>query len=97
MGEVFCADHGRAVKGGEKMDKTIENCWEFMKYGREPGGSRADEFGVCPAATDASFNEINAGRNGGRICWAVAGTFCDNQVQGTFKHFRSGRRAAQNP
>lgn len=70
------------------MDKTVENCWEFMKCGREPGGSRADEFGVCPAATDASFNEINAGRNGGRICWAVAGTFCDNQVQGTFAEKR---------
>jgi hypothetical protein len=41
------------------------------------------ELGECPAATDVSFNGANGGQNAGRICWAVAGTFCGGKVQGT--------------
>lgn len=32
------------------MSRT--NCWEYFKCGREPGGSKVDELGVCPAATE---------------------------------------------
>ena len=55
-----------------------------MKCGREPGGKKADELGVCPAAGDSSFDGLNRGKNAGRICWAVAGTFCGGEVQGSF-------------
>ena len=65
-----------------------ENCWEFKKCGREPGGAKVEELGVCPAADDTSCNELNGGKNGGRICWAVAGTFCGDEVQGTFAQKR---------
>jgi len=58
------------------------NCWQYMKCGREPGGVKADELGVCPAAV------INRGRNAGRFCWAVAGTFCGGRVQGSFAEKR---------
>ncbi len=61
-----------------------QNCWEFKKCGRQPMGTRVSELGVCPAASDASSNETNGGKNGGRICWAVTGTFCGGEVQGTF-------------
>jgi len=64
------------------------NCWEYKKCGREPGGEKADEFGVCPAADDASFCGINSGKCGGRFCWAVAGTFCGGKIQGTFAEKR---------
>lgn len=60
------------------------NCWEYMHCGREPGGRHAGEKGVCPAAADAVFDGMNRGRMGGRICWLVAGTFCDGPVQATF-------------
>lgn len=60
------------------------NCWEYMKCGREPGGMKAAELGICLAATDASFDGINSGKCGGRFCWAVAGTFCHGKIQGTF-------------
>ena len=60
------------------------NCWEVMMCGREPGGEKAEEFGVCPAAGDRSFDGINSGICGGRICWAVAGTFCGGCEQGSF-------------
>ena len=41
-------------------------------------------MGVCPATLDDSFDGINRGKNAGRICWAVAGTFCEGKKQGTF-------------
>ena len=45
----------------------------------------SDEFGVCPASLPADdCNAINGGLNRGLICWAVAGTLCGGDVQGTF-------------
>ena len=61
-----------------------ENCWEYMCCGREPGGNRAKEFGVCPAATIEDLDGYNGGHHGGRFCWAVAGTFCGGEIQGDF-------------
>jgi hypothetical protein len=60
------------------------NCWEIKDCGREPGGKKCSELGVCPAAADASSNGVNSGVNGGRICWAVAGTLCDGRIHGSF-------------
>ena len=65
------------------------NCWEFMKCGREPGGDKAQDLGVCPAAVEESYDGINLGKNAGRICWAVAGTCCGGEVQGTFAEKRT--------
>jgi len=61
-----------------------QNCWEFMKCGREPGGSNVDELGICPTAIDQSCNGINCGKNAGRICWTISGTFCSGKIQGSF-------------
>ncbi len=72
----------KKVKKAEKVKKL--NCWEAMKCGREPGGEKASEFGVCPASIEARADKINKGKNAGRACWAVAGTFCRGIVQGTF-------------
>jgi hypothetical protein len=55
-----------------------------MKCGREPGGKKAKERGVCPAATDERLDGVHGGKNAGRACWVVAGTFCEGMVQGTF-------------
>lgn len=70
------------------MAQKRENCWEYRSCGREPGGLNAVELGVCPATSDTSFDGINFGKNAGRICWAVAGTFCGGKVQGTFAEKR---------
>jgi len=64
--------------------KTKQNCWEFMKCGREPNGSNADNLGVCPASTAESQNNINNGVNAGRFCWKVAGTLCFDTITGTY-------------
>lgn len=50
----------------------MTNCWEHKKCGREAGGAKTAEFGVCPASPAH-----------GRDCWAVAGTLCGGKVQGT--------------
>jgi hypothetical protein len=49
------------------------NCWEFMKCGREAGGLKVHEMGVCQAYP-----------NNGKQCARVAGTVCGGKVQGTF-------------
>ncbi|MHB8155278.1 MAG: two-CW domain-containing protein [Candidatus Omnitrophota bacterium] len=63
---------------------TKLNCWEFMKCGREVGGKNVEQLGVCSAATETKTNGIHGGINGGRCCWAIAGTLCDGKTQGTF-------------
>ena len=65
-----------------------QNCWEVKKCGREPGGSKVGELGVCPAPTTAAHNGTNSGKNGGRFCWAIAGTLCGGKKQGTFAEKR---------
>lgn len=61
-----------------------QNCWELKNCGRTPGGAKAAELGVCPAAVDSGLHGINGGKNGGRICWSVTGTLCGGKVQGVF-------------
>lgn len=61
-----------------------QNCWEFTQCGREPDGSNVDEFGVCPAAVVVACDGIHGGKNGGRACWAVVGTFCDGVIQDSY-------------
>ena len=53
--------------------------------GREPGGVRAAELGVCPAASLVAADGYLGGRNGGRACAFVAGTFCEGIFQGTYR------------
>lgn len=60
------------------------NCWEIKNCGRQMGGTKVAEMGICPAALDMGATGINSGKNAGRICWAVTGTFCGGKVQGTF-------------
>jgi hypothetical protein len=61
-----------------------QNCWEFLKCGREPGGKNIDHLGICPASTDTSSDGLNEGINGGRMCWAISGTYCHKKMQGLF-------------
>ncbi|MGM0644639.1 MAG: protein kinase domain-containing protein [Thermodesulfobacteriota bacterium] len=65
-----------------------ENCWEYMKCGKEPGGANVSETGVCPAALDTSNDGVNSGKCAGRFCWAVAGTMCGGTNQENFAEKR---------
>jgi hypothetical protein len=66
------------------MTPEKQNCWEYMICGREPGGNKAAELGVCRVASAKHLNGTNSGLNGGRICFAISGSFCWDEVQGTF-------------
>ena len=61
-----------------------QNCWEHKKCGRQPGGHKAAEFGVCPVTTHGDLNGAHGGKNAGRACWTVAGSLCGGKVQGTY-------------
>ena len=52
------------------------NCWEYRKCGREPGGEHVGNSGVCTAATYEKADGFCGGKNGGRSCVYIAGTFC---------------------
>ena len=61
-----------------------QNCWEYKNCGRETGGREVDSAGICPAATELKTDRLNNGLNGGRACWAVKNTLCDDTVQKVF-------------
>jgi CBS domain-containing protein len=58
------------------------NCWEFMHCGREPGGRRSEAAGICPTTMASRVDGIHRGINGGRVCFAIAGTLCGGEAQG---------------
>lgn len=61
------------------MHRT-QNCWEFKKCGREPGGIMAEKLGVCLTAIATFANGLNGGLNGGRICWAINGKWISEKA-----------------
>ena len=65
------------------MRRLKLNCWEYKKCGRDTSSSQSVK-NICPAALYSDADGVNGGKNAGRICWVVAGTFCDGDVQGTF-------------
>ncbi|MDA8100386.1 MAG: hypothetical protein M0042_12270 [Nitrospiraceae bacterium] len=61
-----------------------QNCWEFKKCGRQPGGHRAAELGICPVTTHSDLAGVHGGSNAGRACWVVAGSLCGGKIQGAY-------------
>ena len=60
------------------------NCWEHKRCGREPGGIKFHELGICPATSEERLDGMHDGKNSGRACWVIAGSMCGGKVQGTF-------------
>jgi len=61
-----------------------KNCWEVKNCGRQPGGLKVAELGVCAGAIEKRTDGINGGKMGGRACWAITGTLCGGKIQGTY-------------
>ncbi len=59
------------------------NCWEFKSCGRGIGGNGGGKAARCAAALETRADGVNSGQNGGRACWAVAGTECAGGLRGT--------------
>ncbi len=49
-----------------------------MQCGREQGGAKAEELGVCPATLAGDRQGLNHGTARGRACWTVEGTTCSD-------------------
>ncbi|EGY24307.1 methyl-accepting chemotaxis (MCP) signaling domain protein [Desulfovibrio sp. A2] len=64
--------HDDADATADAAGKAVP-CWEFKKCGREKGGPKEKEMGVCPAWPDHGFS-----------CAGVTGTFCGGKIQETF-------------
>ncbi|MBU1863082.1 MAG: hypothetical protein KKH94_05425 [Candidatus Omnitrophica bacterium] len=65
------------------MAKQVKlNCWQFKNCRRQWGALKSQERGVCPAAKDTSHTGKNGGVCGGRYCWKIDVTFCDDEIQG---------------
>ena len=60
-----------------------QNCWDFNKCGREPEGEKTGELGICPAAVFDGSDGFCGGKNGGRACMYIAGTFCLETISKT--------------
>ena len=72
------------VRNREEEVMKKRNCWEFKNCGREPGGFNTKRLGVCLATTCRAITRVNSGECGGRSCWALAGTLCKGNIQGTY-------------
>lgn len=66
------------------MSKKKLNCWESKKCRRVYGAEMDGSYGICPVYTEKRLDGVNDGRNAGRACWVVAGTMCNDKVQGSF-------------
>jgi hypothetical protein len=62
------------------------NCWEFHQCNREGDDSIFKEIDTCPASIEHCTHEINDGKNGGRACWVIAGSFSRGEVLCTCAH-----------
>jgi hypothetical protein len=60
------------------------NCWEHKKCGRQPGGHKSAELGICPVTVHADLHGAHDGKNAGRACWVIAGSLCGGKIQGTY-------------
>ncbi len=76
-------DYVYLISGEGRSVKKL-NCWEAKQCGREPGGKKIEEFGVCPTAIEMRLEGIHGGKNAGRACWVVGGTLCGGKEQGSF-------------
>lgn len=61
-----------------------KNCWEYKTCGREPGGHKAKELGICPVAVREELEGAHDGEKAGRACWVVAGSLCGGKIQGMY-------------
>jgi hypothetical protein len=60
-----------------------KNCWEFKGCGMESQANN-DTAGRCPVPAMSMYDGINDGKDGGRVCWMIAGSACQGDIQGTF-------------
>lgn len=74
----------KLAEPGKTAPAVKLNCWEFKKCGRQPGGHKVNDLGICPVPIHAELDGAHEGKNAGRCCWVVAGSLCGGKIQGTY-------------
>jgi hypothetical protein len=59
------------------------NCWEFKNCERGVDGAKVRELGICPATVATEADGFCGGKNGGRGCAYIVGSFCSGIFQGS--------------
>jgi hypothetical protein len=72
------------IKVQKRAIMPKQNCWDFKKCGRQPGGSKVADLGVCPATVNQELEGAHGGKAAGRACWVIVGSLCGGKVQGTY-------------
>ncbi len=54
------------------MNKQKQNCWEYFNCDNK-------EKDFCQVFKGKKYDGLNHGKNGGRFCWAIIGTFSGNK------------------
>ncbi len=67
---------------GRRVGKL--NCWDYVRCGRQPDGENAERFGVCPAAIEKRWDGVHHGTKGGRVCWQIPETRCQEFLKEMF-------------
>ena len=57
------------------------NCWEFNACGLGPDDMHSKNGSACLASAEKRTDGVNSGKNGGRACWAIAGTECGGRPE----------------
>ncbi len=61
-----------------------QNCWEYKKCQRGPGGEKVKESGMCAAAAQTRLDGVHGGKNGGRACWILCFDHQQESFHSTF-------------
>ncbi len=61
-----------------------KQCWEVMECCKHLEDEHICGIGVCPAKLPSEYDGINGGKNGGRFCWAIMGTFGQGNPRCTY-------------
>jgi len=48
---------------------------------KHSGNNGKKKCSECPVPSNANYNGINGGKNGGRVCWIILGTLCNENQQ----------------
>ena len=64
------------------MRKT--NCWEYKKCCSLNDGQSKENFRKCLVPGMTMYDGVHGGKNAGRVCWLIADSTCNSEIQFTF-------------
>ncbi|MDH4231675.1 MAG: hypothetical protein OEW04_06555 [Nitrospirota bacterium] len=60
------------------------NCWEYKKCCSLEDSEGKENFRKCIVPEMTMYDGVHGGKNAGRVCWLIADTTCNSEIQSTF-------------